>query len=50
MGIILFQLLSGKTPFDAKNLRRIGQNICNKDVNLKNLPSKITDQAKDFLL
>ena len=30
LGVITYQLLCGKTPFDAKNLNRINQNICNK--------------------
>lgn len=28
LGVITYQLLCGKTPFDAKNIKRINQNIC----------------------
>lgn len=31
LGIIVYQLLTSKTPFDAKNLVRIKRNICEKD-------------------
>ena len=30
LGCITYQLLSGKTPFDAKNIEKINQNICSK--------------------
>ena len=32
LGIITYQLLSGKTPFDGKNIKKINQNILGKDV------------------
>lgn len=32
LGVIVYQLLSGKTPFDGKNLDRIHQNICSKHI------------------
>ena len=32
LGIITFQLLSGRTPFDAKNIKKINQNILFKEV------------------
>lgn len=36
LGVIVYQLLCGKTPFDGKNLNRINQNICNKEVTFNN--------------
>lgn len=48
LGIIVHQLLCGKTPFDGKSLKRIKHNICNRDVNFENL-GEFTDDAKDFI-
>ena len=28
LGVITYQLLCGKTPFDGKNIKKINQNIC----------------------
>lgn len=50
LGIITYQLLSGKTPFDGKNIKKINQYILQKEVKF---PSKqwrhISDNAKDFI-
>ena len=32
LGIITYQLLSGKTPFDGKNIKKINQNIIYKEI------------------
>lgn len=32
LGVITYQLLSGRTPFDGKNIQKINQNICSKEV------------------
>ena len=50
LGIITFQLLSGKTPFDGKNIKKINQNILHKELKF---PDKqwlnISANAKDFI-
>jgi serine/threonine protein kinase len=50
LGIITYQLLSGKTPFDGKNIKKINQYILQKEVKF---PSKqwrhISENAKDFI-
>jgi calcium-dependent protein kinase len=51
LGCIVFQLLSGKTPFDARNLDRINENICYKTVTFKDKYWKnVSAYAKDFIL
>ena len=45
LGIITYQLLSGKTPFDGKNIKKINQNILYKELKFpekqwKNLSDK----------
>ena len=51
LGIITYQLLSGKTPFDGKNIKKINHNILTKEVRF---PSKqwkgISNNAKDFIV
>jgi serine/threonine-protein kinase ULK/ATG1 len=32
LGIITYQMLSGKTPFESRNLKKIDWNILNKEV------------------
>lgn len=38
LGCICYQLLTGKTPFDGKNLKVINHNICHKELNF-NIPA-----------
>lgn len=51
LGIITYQLLSGKTPFDGKNIKKINQNIIYKEIKF---PDKqwcnISSNAKDFII
>ena len=51
LGVITYQLLSGQTPFDGRNIKKINFNICNKDLTFGS-PSwkKISEHAKDFIL
>lgn len=51
MGVITYQLLSGCTPFDGRNIKKINFNICNKELTFS-APGwrKISDDAKDFIL
>lgn len=32
LGVISYQLLSGKTPFESRSIKKIDFNICNKEV------------------
>lgn len=32
LGVITYQLLSGKTPFESRSIKKIDYNICHKDV------------------
>jgi len=51
LGVITYQLLSGKTPFDGKNLEKINQNILKKKVTFSEKHWKnVSDHAKDFIL
>jgi serine/threonine protein kinase len=51
LGVITYQLLSGKTPFDGKNIQKINQYICQKDVTFsEKCWRNISDNAKDFIL
>jgi serine/threonine protein kinase len=51
LGVITYQLLSGRTPFDDNKIKKINKNILGKEVKF---PTKqwgcITPQAKDFIL
>ena len=50
LGVIVYQLLSGKTPFDGKNLKRINQNICQKELTFTNRSwAHISENAKEFI-
>ena len=53
LGVITYQLLSGKTPFESRNLKKIDWNILNKDVKFQNTKtetwSDISDNAKHFI-
>ena len=35
LGVITYQLLSGKTPFEANSIKKIDLNINNKKINFK---------------
>ena len=35
LGVITYQLLSGKTPFEANSIKKIDWNINNKKINFK---------------
>ena len=51
LGVITYQLLSGKTPFDGKNLEKINQNILKKKVTFSEKHWRnISNNAKDFIL
>jgi|TARA_B110000285_G_C15030559_1_gene566512 serine/threonine protein kinase len=51
LGVITYQLLSGRTPFDASKIKKINQNILGKEVKF---PAKqwgsISEHAKGFIL
>ena len=50
LGIITYQLLSGKTPFDGKNIKKINQNIIYKELTFPDKQWKnISDNAQDFI-
>lgn len=44
-GIIVFEMLSGKVPFDNKNRHQLMRDIISKDFKL---PSRLSKTAKDF--
>jgi len=54
LGVITYQLLSGKTPFESNNLKIIDRNIKRKEVTFKNTHDEnwdhISQEAKDFIL
>ena len=51
LGVITYQLLSGKTPFDGKNIKKINQNICQKNITFSERQwANISPNAKDFIL
>ena len=53
LGVIVYQLLCGMTPFDAPSLKRIQENICNlpDDQLFQDVCwNSISDDAKDFIL
>jgi serine/threonine protein kinase len=51
LGCITFQLLSGRTPFDGKNIEKINKYICEKEIVFKDKYWRhISPQAKDFIL
>ena len=50
LGVITYQLLSGKTPFDGKTMDKINWNICNKEVSFREKCWKgVCQNAKDFV-
>lgn len=45
-----YQLLSGRTPFDGKNIKKIDKNIVHKDLEFpERYWNDISDEAKDFI-
>jgi serine/threonine protein kinase len=51
LGIITYQLLSGRTPFDASKIKKINYNIVNKKIRFPDKQwSQISDDAKNFIL
>lgn len=51
LGVITYQLLSGRTPFDASKIKKINYNIINKKVKFPDRQwSGISSNAKDFIL
>lgn len=55
LGVITYQLLSGKTPFESKrSLKKIDWNIKHKQISFKTTKSEkwddISENAKDFIL
>jgi serine/threonine-protein kinase ULK2 len=32
LGVITYQLLSGRTPFESRSIKKIDWNICNKEI------------------
>tara|TARA_B110000285_G_scaffold222646_1_gene277098 strand:+ start:526 stop:906 length:381 start_codon:yes stop_codon:yes gene_type:complete len=54
LGIITYQLLSGKTPFESRNLKKIDWNILNKEITFQTTKSEnwtdISENAKDFIM
>jgi serine/threonine protein kinase len=54
LGVITYQLLSGKTPFESRNIKRIDYNIQHKPIKFENANGEfwdeISQEAKDFIL
>ena len=51
LGVIVYQLLSGLTPFDGRNIKKINNNICHKTLTFSAAGwQKISSQAKQFIL
>ena len=52
LGIITYQLLSGKTPFESRSMKKIDWNIKNKPVTFCNQTDwqDISFEAKQFIL
>jgi len=54
LGVITYQLLSGKTPFESRNLKKIDYNIKHKPVTFQNTNTEywgdISQDAKDFIM
>jgi serine/threonine protein kinase len=53
LGVITYQLLSGKTPFESRNLKKIDWNILNKNVQFVTTKTEnwtdISENAKHFI-
>ena len=51
LGVITYQLLSGRTPFDAGKIKKINYNIINKEIKFPDKQwSGISENAKSFIL
>lgn len=51
LGIITYQLLSGKTPFDGKNIKSINKNILHKELKFPERQWKnLSDNSKKFIM
>ena len=54
LGVITYQLLSGKTPFESRNLKKIDWNIKHKQITFQTGKKEnwedISDEAKSFIL
>ena len=54
LGVITYQLLSGRTPFESRNLKKIDFNIKHKTIRFENRDDEywgdISQEAKDFIL
>ena len=35
LGVITYQLLSGRTPFESRSIKKIDWNICNKEISFE---------------
>jgi len=53
LGVITYQLLSGKTPFESRNLKKIDYNIKHKQIKFENVNGEywgdISHEAKQFI-
>ena len=50
LGVIVYQLLSGITPFDGNDIKELNKNICYQKIRFKEPEWKvISDRAKDFI-
>ena len=50
LGVITYQLLSGRTPFDASKIKKINYNIVNKEIKFPDKQwSGISSNAKSFI-
>lgn len=54
LGVVMYQLLSGKTPFESNSIKKIDWNINNKQLKFKNSPGEnwdhVSQNAKNFIL
>ena len=54
LGVITYQLLSGRTPFESRNVKKIDYNITRKKITFENTEHEywndISQDAKDFIL
>ena len=54
LGVITYQLLSGRTPFESRDIKKIDRNINRKKITFENTEHEywndISDNAKDFIL
>ena len=54
LGVITYQLLSGRTPFESRNVKKIDYNIKRKKITFENTEQEywndISQDAKDFIL